>query len=345
MSDAVKTTIARPIGFDPDRLDRFLRAHIAGLEGPMRLERIHGGQSNPTFFVDYANRRLVVRKQPGGPVLQSAHAIDREFRIMSALATTVVPVPRVLQFHAENDVVGTPFYVMERLEGRVFTDGSMPTVAFDQRRPLLLSTARTLASLHRLDYTSIGLQDYGRPGNYFERQIARWTRQWRDSKTRELPDVERLIEWLPKNVPCSELTSISHGDYRVYNLMFHPVEARVVGVLDWELSTLGHPLADLAFSALSWRLPPTYPAGLLGLDLKALGLPSEQEYLETYYAIAPEVGRVTPFHTAFALFRLAVIFEGIASRAQLGIASADNAAEVGRLSSDLARRGVEALDG
>ncbi|MEP7248036.1 MAG: phosphotransferase family protein [Gammaproteobacteria bacterium] len=310
----------------------------------MRIERIHGGQSNPTFFVTYDNRRLVLRKQPAGSLLPSAHAIDREYRILAALAGTDVPVPEVLFFHQESAVVGTPFYVMNRLEGRVFNDSSLPGVPAAERRIMTLAAADMMARIHRQDWAALGLADFGRPGNYFARQIARWSRQWEMSKTRELPDLEKLIAWLPRNVPESDLTSIVHGDFRLNNLMFHPTEPKVVGVLDWELSTLGHPLADLAYSALTWRLTPADYVGIGGLDLAALGIPSEREYLEHYYARAPQTGRVTPFHTSFALFRLAVIFEGIAARARQGIASSDNAGRIGHLSEVFARRGVEALE-
>lgn len=332
------------VEFDQRLLDDHLRDRIDGLRGTMRMERIHGGQSNPTFFVSYDNRRLVLRKQPPGTLLPSAHAVDREYRILTALAATDVPVPKALFFHAEKDVVGTPFYVMDRLEGRVFNDCSMPGVPPAERRIMTLALAEMMARLHRVDWAALGLADYGRPGNYFARQITRWSRQWEISKTRELPDVEKLIAWLPKNMPESDLTSIVHGDFRLNNLIFHPTEPEVVGVLDWELSTLGHPLADAAYSALTWRLTPADYVGIGGLDLAALGIPSEQEFLEHYYALAPQTGRVTPFHTAFSLFRLAVIFEGIADRARQGIASSDNAGRVGRLSEVFARRGVEVLE-
>lgn len=217
------------VEFDQATLDRHLRARIDGLNGTMRIERIHGGQSNPTFFVSYDNRRLVLRKQPSGTLLPSAHAIDHEYRVLTALAGTDVPVPKALFFHAEKDVVGTPFYVMERLEGRVFNDCSMPGVPPAERRVMTLALAETMARLHRLDWAALGLADYGRPGNYFARQIRRWSRQWEISTTRELPDVEKLIEWLPRNMPESDLTTIVHGDFRFNNLIFHPTEPKVVG--------------------------------------------------------------------------------------------------------------------
>ena len=331
-------------GFDEGRLDAFLRETLPGLQGAMTLESISGGQSNPTFFVSYANRRMVLRKQPPGPILPSAHAIDREHRIMAALASTDVPVPRMLAFHAAADVIGTPFYVMERLEGRVFADCSLPGVPDGQRSAMYAAMADTLARLHGIDWNGLGLADYGRQGNYFARQIARWTKQWDLSRTHDNRDIDRLISWLPANLPVDDVTTISHGDFRIGNLMFHPDEPRVVGVLDWELSTLGHPLADLAYSALAWRLQPDEYMGMRGADLQALGIPAERDYLDRYYAAAPAFGRLTAFHFAFSLFRLSVIFEGIAARAQAGQAASHDAAQVGRLSGVFARRAIEAIE-
>lgn len=330
-------------GFDPAALDAWLRRTLSGLDGAMTLEPIAGGQSNPTFFVSYPNRRLVLRKKPAGPVLPSAHAVDREYRIQRALAGSEVPVPRVLAFHAEPDVVGTPFYVMERLDGRVFADCTLPGVPPAERRAMVFAMADTLAALHRVDWRARGLADFGREGNYFARQVARWTRQWQLSKTRELPEVERVANWLAAQVPDDETTTIAHGDFRLGNLMWHPSEPRVVGVLDWELATLGHPLSDLAWSALAWRLAPDEYMGMRGCDLGALGMPSEDEYLQHYYDRAPAFGRLTPFHFAFALFRTAVIFEGIAARAKSGAAASDNAAAVGELSVVFARRAAELI--
>ena len=327
------------------RLEAFLKGAIEGLTGEMRLEPIAGGQSNPTFFVSFDNRAMVLRKQPEGKVLPSAHAVDREFRIMQALAATDVPVPKMLLYHAGREVVGTPFYVMERLQGRIFSTYAAPELDSSERRAIYLAMAETMARLHKVDWAAIGLADYGRPGSYFTRQIARWTRQWNMSRTRENADLERLIAWLPSNIPDESETSISHGDFRLGNLMFHPTEARVVGVLDWELSTLGHPLADVAFNCIAYHTLPSEYGGLLGLDLAALGIPSQADYLAHYYQHSGRRDGVTGFHFAFALFRLAVIFEGIAARAAEGSAVADNAAEVGQLGRAFAARAVEFVDG
>lgn len=331
-----------PLGeFDVARLDACLRKVLPALTGPMQLARVSGGQSNPTFFVTYANRRMVLRKQPPGVLLPSAHAVDREFRIMEALRESDVPVPRVLAFIGDRSVIGTPFYVMDRVDGRVFSDPSLPGVAPAERTQMFMAMADTLSRLHRVDWNAIGLSGFGNPLDYFGRQLRRWTRQWELSKTRHLPDIDRLIRWLPLHIPNAACTTISHGDYRIGNLIFHPIEPKVVAVLDWELSTLGHPLADLAFSALAWRLQANQYMGMKDLPLGELGIPAESDYLSRYYANFPGAGQVQSFHYAFALFRLAVIFEGIAARAQGGAAVSDGAAENGKLSADFARIAVE----
>jgi aminoglycoside phosphotransferase (APT) family kinase protein len=331
--------------FEPHQLERFLAARLPELRGPMRLERIGGGQSNPTFFVTFDNRSLVLRKQPASSLLPSAHAVDREYRVMQALAQTALPVPRMVLFHEGREVVGTPFYIMERLPGRVFSDCALPGMQPAERRAIYLSMAETMAVLHTVDWAGIGLQDYGRPGGYFTRQIARWTKQWTMARTRDDADIERLAVWLREHIPDEAETTISHGDFRLGNLMFHPTEPRVVGVLDWELSTLGHPLADVAFNCMTWRTLPAEYGGIRGLDLAKLGIPPEAEYLRHYYRCSGRRDGATAFHFAFALFRMAVIFEGIAARAASGNAAGANAAEVGSLSAAFARRAVEFMDG
>ena len=330
--------------FEPDRLENFLKGAVAGLAGKMRLEQIGGGQSNPTYFVTFHNRAMVLRKQPGTNLLPSAHAVDREYRVMSALAATDVPVPKMVLFHAERDVVGTPFYMMERLPGRVFPNYALPGMQPAERRAIYLAMAETMARLHKVDWTAIGLSDYGRAGSYFSRQLARWTKQWQMSRTRDNADIDRLMAWLPAHMPDESETTISHGDFRLGNLMFHPTESRVVGVLDWELSTLGHPLADVAFNCIAYHTFPAEYGGIRGEDLEALGIPSEDEYLRHYYRHSGRSDGVTSFHFAFALFRLAVIFEGIAARALSGNATSSNAAEVGELAPVFARRAVELID-
>jgi aminoglycoside phosphotransferase (APT) family kinase protein len=332
--------------FDPARLDAFLRDRIPGLRGGApRLERISGGQSNPTFFLTYDTRRMVLRKKPPGETLPSAHAVDREARVLQALAGGEVPVPPVLLFHPDPDVIGTPFYVMERVDGRVYQTSDLPGAPRDQRRAMVMSFAEILARLHEVDWQAAGLSDFGRPGSYFARQVARWTRQWEAQRFRDIPDLTRLAEWVGANIPGDDgVTALVHGDYRLGNVLFHPEEPRVVAVLDWELSTLGHPLSDLAYAAMAWRSAPEEYGGLLGLDLDALGMPGEEEFVARYYAARRSPApRMTPFHMAFSQFRFAVILEGIAARARSGTAASADALAVGELSKAYAKRGVATI--
>jgi len=331
---------------DAQRLDVGLKQHLPDLRGTMRLERIGGGQSNPTYFVSYDNRQMVLRKQPAGAgLLPSAHALDREYRVMQALAASKLPVPTMVLYHADPALLGTPFYLMERLQGRVFADCDLPGLAPSERRAIYLAMAETMACLHTVDWASIGLAGYGRQGGYFSRQIARWRKQWDMSKTTENADIDRLIPWLVAHLPDESETTISHGDFRLGNLMFHPTEPRVIAVLDWELSTLGHPLADVAFNCMAFHTLPSEYGGIRGLDLQTLGIPQETEYLQHYYRACGRSDGVTAFHFAFALFRMAVIFQGIAARAASGNAAAENAAEVGTLAQAFAHRAVEFIDG
>lgn len=327
------------------RLQAWLQSELPGLRGPMRLERIGGGQSNPTYFVSFDEREMVLRKQPAASLLPSAHAIDREFRVMQALAASELPVPKMILYHADRDLLGTPFYLMERLQGRVFPNCELPGMSPAERRAIYLAMAETMARLHQVDWAGIGLSDYGRQGGYFSRQIARWSQQWESTKTADSADIDRLVPWLRAHLPDESETTLSHGDFRLGNLMFHPSEPRVIAVLDWELSTLGHPLADVAFNCMAWRTLPSEYGGIRGLDLAALGIPSEADYLRHYYRLSGRRDGVTAFHFAFALFRMAVIFQGIAARAASGNAAGENAAEVGTLAQAFTRRAVEFMDG
>lgn len=313
----------------------------------MVLERIGGGQSNPTFFVSYGHRRMVLRKKPAGEVLPSAHAVDREYRVMKALASTALPVPQMLLYHGENDVVGTPFYLMEKVEGRVFNDNALPGMRPAERRAIYLAMADTLATLHAVDWRTVGLEGFGQEGGFFERQLRRWQKQWDLSRIEANPAIDELLAWLGTHMPTDDETTLTHGDFKLNNLLFHPTEARVVAVLDWELSTLGHPLADVAFNTVAWRTLPDEFGGLRGLDLPGLGIPSEAEYLSHFYRLARRsdpARQAAPFHWAFAFMRWAVIFEGIAARAVRGNAVADNASEVGAIGKALALRGLEAIE-
>lgn len=334
----------RSLDFDRSSLERFLREHFGAWSEPLKIERISGGQSNPTYFLTFGNERLVLRKQPPGELLPSAHAIDREFRVISALAPSGIPVPETVLYNKDRSVVGTPFYLMHRVDGRVLHECALGSVPVTRRRDMYRSLAETLARLHNVDPEAVGLADYGRRGGFFARQITRWSGQWELSRQHENADVERLIEWLPANIPDGDASGIVHGDYRVGNVIFHPDRSDVVAILDWELSTLGHPLADLAHCCIGWHSSPDEYGGVLGVDLGAAGLPTQREFEDWYYAEAAHGLRLQPFHMAFALFRFAVVFEGIAARARAGNASDANAGGVAHLAATFARRAIEVLD-
>jgi aminoglycoside phosphotransferase (APT) family kinase protein len=303
-------------GFDPARL----AAYLDGRFGPAALsvEPAEGGMSNPTFFVTYGTRRMVLRKQPDVTLSPSAHRIDREFKVLCALSGSDIPVPAPVLFCEDDGIVGTPFYLMERLEGEVFADSSMPGLSPEMRAGCFRAMATTLAAIHAFDWRKGGLETYGKPANFFERQIVGWTAQWRSFGITDNPALDELVAWLPGQVPAESedgaAAAICHGDYRVANVMFDTSRAAVSGVFDWELSTIGHPLADVAFNLQPWFLAPDENGGFNGLDLAALGIPSAREYLEMYYAAAPGSQRLTRFHIAFAMFRAAVGLSGVALR-------------------------------
>lgn len=317
-------------------------AENLGLTGPLQITPIAGGQSNPTWFVDVAGRQLVLRKQPPGPLLKGAHAIDREYRVQQALTGTAVPVPAMVAWCEDAAVLGTPFYLMERVAGRVFHQTSLPDVTAADRRAMYLSVARTMAALHAQDPARIGLADYGRPGNYFDRQVTRWGRQWSEAQNRGIPDLDALLTWLEAHLPADDgLSAIAHGDFRVGNMLFHPERPEVAAVLDWELSTLGHPMADLGFFCMCWRSRQDEYGGFADLDWQATGIPTRAEFLAEYYAASPHDARLTVFHEAFALFRFAVIFVGIADRALQGNATGNAAGDAKRLAAAFARHGLD----
>jgi aminoglycoside phosphotransferase (APT) family kinase protein len=332
------------VDFDPARLEGFLRGRFGG--GQMVLERIRGGQSNPTYFVDYGDKRMVLRKKPAGPVLRGAHAIDREFRVLDALRPTDVPVPKPVLYHDDDAPLGTPFYLMERLEGRVFHDCSLPGLSRQERSEIYFAMAETMARLHAVRPAEVALGDYGRPGNYFERQIGRWTKQLQESPSKRISALETVAKWLPQHLPEDDgRVAIAHGDFRLGNLLFSHDRPEVIGILDWELSTLGHPLADVGFCSMTWHSSPDEYGGILGLDLAALGIPTQHEFLERYFAHAVTSAPLERFHLVFSLFRFAVIFVGIADRARAGNAAAVDAADVAPLAGRFAHRALEVIDG
>ena len=334
------------VDFNEESLGPFLTARLGADCGKYQLSRISGGQSNPTYFLNWGEHHLVLRKQPNGPILRGAHAVDREYRVLEALHPTSVPVPEPVLYCAEPELLGTPFYLMQRVEGRVFTETSLVELPAEERAPIWMAVAETLASLHSIRPEEVGLADYGKPGNYFERQISRWGRQYQNSPSRPIQPIEDLYDWLLENLPADDgSVSLCHGDFRLGNLLFHPTEAKVSAILDWELSTLGHPLADLGFCCMPWHTSPDEYGGLLGFDLKEYDLPSEEEFVGRYMASLSQVSKLQPFHTSFALYRFAVIFVGIADRAREGNAADPRAKILGPLAERFAVRGMEISKG
>ena len=319
------------VDFEVGRLDAYLGSWLGGA-GPTRVARTQGGMSNPTYFVTRGGWRGVLRKQPTHVLMPSAHAIDREYRVLTALRGSAVPAPEPYLYCDDRDVLGTPFYLMEWLDGRVFHEFATPGLQPAERAALYDAMCATLAELHKLDFRALGLGDFGKPGNYFKRQLSRWSGLWGQYRQGETdnPDLDQLVAWLGERVPESETIALCHGDFRIANVMFHKTEPRVVGVLDWELSTLGHPLVDLAFNTQAWRMAPDENGGLLGLPLAEMGIPSEQGYLERYYALVGASERLTRFHQAFAMFRAAVGSAGVAVRGDLGNGVLPDAARIGR---------------
>lgn len=332
---------------DTQKLAGWLRPRLDGIGPDLTLRQISGGQSNPTYFLDSGSRKLVLRRRPDGVLLPSAHAVDREYRVQAALQGTGVAVPQMLLYSEDRSIVGTEFYVMERVDGRVLHDNTLPDIPKPERRAYFNALAATLAAVHSVDVEGTGLTGFGKAGGFATRQIGRWTKQWDLSDPEPNADIARLIDWLPRNLPADDRTTLVHGDFRLGNVMFHPTEPRIVAVLDWELSTLGHPLADLAHTCVyTWFMSPSeYGSGLRGEDPAAYGLPDLTEFTDSYFAAAGHDGSLSTFWLALALFRNAVIFEGIAARARQGNASAANAAEVGALAPRLAALGAELITG
>ena len=314
------------------RLEGWMSDHIDGFRGPLAAEQFEGGQSNPTYKLLSGSGAYVLRRKPLGQLLPSAHAVDREYRVMHALSGTAVPVPEVHALCEDDSVIGSVFYVMEFLDGRIFWDPRLPGLSPAERRAMFQSMNAVIAALHSVGYVAVGLAEFGRPGNYMARQVARWSRQYQASETETQPAMDRLIEWLPRHLPPEGERRIVHGDYRIDNLIYHPTEPRVIGVLDWELSTIGDPIADFAYHAMVWRVTPELFRGLAGVDLAALGIPTEDEYVAAYCTRTGHSRTADwEFYMVYSLFRLAAIMQGIAKRAIDGTAASREAVELGRL--------------
>ena len=321
-------------------LQHYLEQHLPGFQGPLTAEIFKGGQSNPTYKLNTPQASYVMRAKPGpvAKLLPSAHAVEREFAVMKGLYGTDVPVARMYCLCEDESIIGRAFYVMEFVAGRVLWDQTLPDLDRDQRRAIYLEMNRVIAALHKVPFAERGLANYGKPGNYFERQIGRWSKQYVASITQPIPEMDQLMAWLPAHIPASardeSLVSIVHGDYRLDNVMFHPTEPRMLAVLDWELSTIGHPFADFSYHCMAWHIPPGSFRGLGGVDVQALGIPSEEEYIARYCELT---GFTTPeklkadwnFYLAYNLFRLAAILQGIAKRVEMGTASSAQAVSSG----------------
>jgi aminoglycoside phosphotransferase (APT) family kinase protein len=340
--------VAEAQAFDAAALEAYLKQHLDGFAGPLSVEQFKGGQSNPTFKLNTPGRSYVMRAKPGpvAKLLPSAHAIEREFAVMKGLAGTDVPVAQMHCLCDDESVIGRAFYVMEFVQGRVLWDQALPEQTNAERAEIYDEMNRVIAALHSVDFTAQGLAGFGKPGNYFERQIGRWTKQYRASELEPIAEMDNLIAWLPERVGgiAAEDTTIVHGDYRLDNLIFHPQRPQVLAVLDWELSTLGHPLADFSYHCMGFHIPPGAFRGIGGLDHAALGIPSERSYVEAYChrtgrADVDAVMKDWPFYMAYNLFRLAAILQGIAKRAADGIASSAQARASGAGARGLAQMG------
>ena len=339
--------VAASHAFDVGQLEGYLRQHLEGFAGPLAIEQFKGGQSNPTYKLITPTRQYVMRSKPGpaAKLLPSAHAVEREFRVMKALAASAVPVPQMLLLCEDEAVIGRAFYLMSFVEGRVLWEQSLPGMQRSERAAIYDEMNRVIAALHQVDVGAVGLEGYGKPGNYFERQIGRWSKQYLASVTEPIAEMDQLIAWLPAHLPASALdagqVSVVHGDYRLDNLVFDTEAPRVVATLDWELSTVGHPLADFSYHCMSWHIPPGTIRGIGGLDHEALGIPTESAYIERY---CERTGRADPqllladwnFYLAYNLFRLASITQGIAKRVVDGIASSAQARSTGSATRALA---------
>ena len=328
MTDSnLQSEIAERDRLDTDRLSAWMQAHVEGFEGPLTYAKFAGGQSNPTYKLQTPARNYVLRRKPPGQLLAGAHAVEREARVVAALEKAAFPVPHVYGLCTDDSVIGTWFYIMDMVEGRIVWDATFPDVTREARPAYFDAMNDTLARLHKVDIAAVGLSDFGKPGNYFARQIGRWSKQYlADAAAGRDPHLDKLVEWLPTRIPAGDETTLVHGDFRVDNMIFHPTEPRVLAVLDWELSTLGHPLADLSYQLMMYYMRPEVIAGLVGADLAALNIPSEAEYVAAYCKRTGRDGIPDlDFYMAYNLFRLAAIFHGIKGRVMRGTAASPNA--------------------
>lgn len=339
------TDVRESLRFDVGRLQDYMTSHVEGFRGPLEVRQFRGGQSNPTYLLESGSGRYVLRRKPPGKLLKSAHAVDREFRVISALYGADFPVPRPYVLCEDDVVTGTTFYIMEYVEGRIFWELDLPGLEPDERAAIYDSVNVTIATLHNYDYEALGLGEFGKPGNYFARQISRWSGQYRASETRTIDAMDRLMEWLPEHIPDDDSASVVHGDFRLDNLIIHPDEPRVIAVLDWELSTIGHPLADFTYHLMSWQMPEIGlgSAGLRDKDLASLGIPSADEYTRRYCERTGRSDGIADrdFYSAFNFFRLAAILQGIAGRVRDGTAASAHAGQAERAVEPLAALGWE----
>jgi aminoglycoside phosphotransferase (APT) family kinase protein len=323
--------------FDEGALGEYLQDKLEGYTGPLIVRQFEGGQSNPTFLIRCGGKKYVLRKKPPGKLLPSAHQVEREYRVMKALEKTDVPVPKMLLLCEDDAVIGTPFFIMEYVHGRVLADFTLPNKSPQERRAIYLDVVRVLAALHTVNYADLGLEDFGKPGNYFSRQIGRWSKQYIAAKTDEIVSMERLMAYLPDNVPDDDTSCIVHGDYRMGNMLFHPTGPRIVAMLDWELSTLGHPLGDLGYSCMPYHSKVAGPFSLQGLAGPQSGILSEEEFVAEYCRLTGRDGIANfNFYLAFSYFRLAGILQGVYKRGIMGNASSTAAMEKGRLAREIA---------
>jgi aminoglycoside phosphotransferase (APT) family kinase protein len=338
MKTGAKLTAVREAHrFNEGALNEYLQYKLEGYTGLLSIQQFDGGQSNPTFLIGSGRKKYVLRKKPPGKLLPSAHQVEREYRVMKALEKTDVPVPKMLLLCEDDAVIGTPFFVMEYVHGRVLEDFTLPNKSPEERRAIYLDVVRVLAALHSLDYADLGLEDFGKPGNYFSRQIGRWSRQYIAAKTDEIVSMERLMVYLPENVPEDDTSCIVHGDYRMGNMLFHPTKPKVAALLDWELSTLGHPCGDLGYSCIPYHLGVAGSVSLEGLAGTQSGIPREEEFVAEYCRLTGRDSIANfNFYLAFSYFRRASILQGVYKRGIMGNASSTAAIERGRLAREFA---------